>query len=172
MNIAMSLRFPAVIRAILVLAAIMALALALTRQDETESTGFATAIDGDSLRLNGVEMRLKGLDAPELAQSCRRSDGLDWPCGRAARAALGRQFARGLATCIGQQHDLYGRLLVTCRVLGADINAEMVRQGHAVAYGLYGAEESAARADARGVWSGSFQRPAEWRKAHPREPGR
>jgi endonuclease YncB( thermonuclease family) len=165
----MSLRFPAVLRAILVLAAIMALALALTGRDEAESTGFATAIDGDSLRLNGVEMRLKGLDAPELDQTCRRSDGLDWPCGREARVGLRKQFGRGLATCIGSEHDLYARLLVSCRVLGVEINAEMVRQGLAVAYGGYMAEEQEARADARGVWSGSFQRPAEWRKAHPRE---
>jgi len=165
----MSLRFPAVVRATFVLAAIMALAIALTRQDETTSTGSATAIDGDSLRLDGVEMRLEGLDAPELGQTCRRSDGLDWPCGREARAALRKLLGHGLVTCVGREHDIYGRLLVTCHMRGADINAELVRQGYAVAYGGYTAEERAARADARGVWSGSFQRPAEWRKAHPRE---
>jgi endonuclease YncB( thermonuclease family) len=169
----MSLRFPAAAaRAVFVLAAIMALAAALSWRADTESTGYATAIDGDSVSIAGVDMRLKGLDAPEYEQGCRRSDGLDWPCGREARNELRKLLRRGLATCIGDGHDVYGRLLVVCRVLGADINAEMVRRGFAVSYGGYASEEREARADARGVWSGSFQRPSEWRKAHPREPER
>lgn len=163
----MSLRFADVVRAVFIILAVAALAAVLTRRAERAETGHAVAIDGDSLRMGGVEMRLRGIDAPEYAQTCRRG-GAVWPCGRLAAERLRRLLARGPATCIGDRHDLYGRLLVSCRVLGVEVNAEMVRTGYAVAYGGYAGEEAEARADARGVWAGPFERPEAWRKAHPR----
>ena len=59
--------------------------------------GTAHVVDGDSLRLHDVDIRLEGIDAPELHQSCERA-GQTYPCGDAARAALigriGRQPVR------------------------------------------------------------------------------
>ncbi len=50
-------------------------------------SGLARPIDGDSLWVGGNEVRLKGIDAPEGRQTCRRS-GAIWGCGEAARSAL------------------------------------------------------------------------------------
>lgn len=136
---------------------------------EIAQSGTAQAIDGDSLRMNGQEMRLKGIDAPELAQTCERQ-GRQVACGREAAAALRRQLARGPATCVGSQRDRYGRMLAHCRVLGVDIAAVLVREGYAVSYGDYLAEETEARNDNRGLWSGKFEPPREWRAKHPRTP--
>jgi endonuclease YncB( thermonuclease family) len=130
-------------------------------------TGPAEPIDGDSLRVGGVEIRLKGIDAPELFQICAVS-GRDTPCGREARAHLRRFTVSGLLSCVGEGRDRYGRMLAVCRVRGIDINAAMVRDGHAVAFGAYQAEEADARAAYRGLWAGTFERPRDWRASHPR----
>jgi endonuclease YncB( thermonuclease family) len=132
-------------------------------------TGAAEPIDGDSLRVGGTEVRLKGIDAPELMQTCivsRRESA----CGRDARAHLRRFTASGLVSCVGDGRDRYGRVLAVCRVRGIDINAAMVRDGHAVAFGAYDAEEADAKAGYRGIWSGTFERPRDWRARHPQPP--
>ena len=143
------------------------LLLMLRGGPEQEITGQAEAIDGDSLRVAGEELRLKGIDAPELLQTCTVSS-RETPCGREARTALRRLLSSGLTTCIGSERDRYGRLLVRCRVRGIDVNAAMVREGHAVGLGAHALEEAEASAAYRGLWAGEFERPAAWRARHPR----
>lgn len=130
-------------------------------------TGTAVPIDGDSFRLNGREVRLKGIDAPEYSQTCTRL-GKDVACGREAAAALRRLLARAPVTCTGGEEDRFRRLLAQCRVLGVDIAATLVRDGYAVSYGDYLVEEAEARNDNRGLWSGTFETPRDWRARHPR----
>jgi endonuclease YncB( thermonuclease family) len=139
----------------------------LRGQLEQDVTGVAETIDGDSLRVGGIEVRLQGIDAPELMPACTVG-GRESPCGREARAHLRRLSSGGLVTCVGSDRDRYGRLLGRCRVRGIDINAAMVRDGHAVAYGAYEAEEGEARDAYRGLWAGTFARPRDWRAANPR----
>lgn len=131
-------------------------------------TGAAEAIDGDSLRLAGEELRLEGIDAPEYRQTCRDKTGRDVACGRQARRVLADMLARGNVTCTISRPDRYGRGVARCRQGEADINAALVRNGQALAYGDYRAEEEEARAAGRGLWALTFQRPSEWRKSHPR----
>ena len=130
--------------------------------------GAARAIDGDSLRLAGEELRLQGLDAPELRQSCTDGSGRPVDCGRLARRALERLLARGIVTCEIGKIDRYGRGLAQCRQGETDINATLVREGHAVAYGGYRAEEAQAKAAGQGIWAYRFERPESWRRAQGR----
>lgn len=130
--------------------------------------GAAQAIDGDSLRLSGEELRLEGIDAPEYRQSCTDRSGREVDCGRAARRALVGLLTRGLVTCEIGRADRYGRGLARCRQGDTDINAAMVRQGQAVAYGDYRSEEEEARAAGRGLWALNFERPETWRRSHNR----
>ena len=54
--------------------------------------GNVRVIDGDSLRpvgqdnANGHDIRLQGIDAPELGQRCRDRQGRNYACGRDAKA--------------------------------------------------------------------------------------
>jgi endonuclease YncB( thermonuclease family) len=139
------------------------IAAALNKRNEEMIVGGARAIDGDSLIVQGRPMRLRGLDAPEARQLCTLA-GQSMACGREAMRALQRWLARGPVSCIGHETDRYGRLLVTCRVNGADIGADLVRNGFAVDYGGYRAEESEARAAYRGLWAGEFERPEDYRR--------
>ncbi len=122
------------------------------------------AVDGDTLTIDGTRMRLRGLDAPERKQECG-GRGETWACGLKARQALQTLAGRG-ARCAAHGRDKYRRRLVRCTGKGGDLGAAMVRGGHAVAYGDYEREEAEARAARRGLWSGPFQRPQDWRKAH------
>lgn len=130
--------------------------------------GAGEAIDGDSLRLAGEELRLEGIDAPEYRQTCRDPAGQEVACGRQARRALAAMLALGNITCSVSRVDRYGRGLARCRHGDADVGAALVRQGLAVAYGAYRAEEEEARAAGRGLWALSFERPEEWRRSRPR----
>jgi endonuclease YncB( thermonuclease family) len=158
------------IASVSILVAAAALLYVLRGVPQRDITGSAEAVDGDSVRLNGEDLRLKGIDAPELFQTCRVS-GRETACGRDARAALRKLLSSGLATCIGDERDRYGRLLVVCRVRGIDVNAAMVRDGQAVSFGGYQAEEAEAKAAYRGLWAGEFERPRDWRVRHPRDGG-
>jgi endonuclease YncB( thermonuclease family) len=145
------------------LALIGLFALKMNNRPETIQSGAFYAIDGDTLSQDGERLRLLGIDAPEYRQQCER-DGSNWPCGREARGRLVKLLGLGTVECRGSERDRYHRLLVTCRAGGMDINGEMVRQGMAVSYGGYGAEEAQARQAKAGLWAGNFERPQDFRR--------
>ena len=128
-------------------------------------TGPARITDGDSLRVNGVEIRLKGVDAPEMRQTCERA-GRPYRCGEEARRVLSERIGDGSLTCRIEGRDRYRRALARCRVDGADLGAWLVEQGWAVGYRDYEREEARARRRRAGLWVGEFQRPIDWRREH------
>jgi endonuclease YncB( thermonuclease family) len=130
-------------------------------------TGRPEIIDGDSLRLSGREVRLAGIDAPEIKQDCERA-GRNYPCGRDARRALVTSIGNNDIICQVKGLDRYGRSLAKCTRDGRDLGAELVSRGFAIAYGDYDSEEAQARHARLGVWAGNFERPADWRRRHPR----
>ena len=148
--------------AIAVLAAVAALALIVSRHAEDDISGRARVVDGDSLEIAGRRLRLRGIDAPELGQSCR-DDAKTVSCGRFARDHLRRLIGGAPVDCQGWETDRYDRLLVICKARGTDLNAAMVRDGWALAYGGYEAEEAKARRAGRGLWATDFEAPADWR---------
>jgi endonuclease YncB( thermonuclease family) len=50
--------------------------------------GRASVVDGDTLEIRGVRVRLWGIDAVESSQTCLDAGGKPWPCGRRAAFAL------------------------------------------------------------------------------------
>lgn len=153
--------------AMLVLLALAA-GLAWFRAEEVVLAGAARIVDGDTLVVAGRRIRLAGLDAPEMDQACLR-EGRDYPCGIVARDALRALLTGREPSCTIRGRDRYGRDLGRCTVAGADVGANLVRRGLAVAYGGYALEEAAARVSGAGLWAGPFTRPDEWRRAHPHE---
>lgn len=127
--------------------------------------GRAIVNDGDTLTLGQERIRLRGIDAPEIAQTCQRA-GAEYACGRMAKQALNDLVAGRHVTCKGWQRDRYGRLLARCRAGDIDLNSALVAAGWAVAYGDYEQEEARARAARAGIWAGDFERPQDWRNLH------
>lgn len=161
--------------------AALALAVAATL------SGSAIVIDGDTLDVAGKRVRLAGIDAPEWDQVCwssaarvgRRSDRQDkiplraanskgvWACGSSAHRALAALVRGRVVRCTVTGTDKYNRALVACKAGRIELNSEMVRSGWAVAYRRYSdayvGEEEEAKAARRGIWSGTFKMPEEWR---------
>ena len=63
------------------------------------------AIDGDTLKSANAEVRLYGIDAPELYQTCTGADGKPWDCGRAAQAKLKSLVARRAVDCTPKSRE-------------------------------------------------------------------
>jgi endonuclease YncB( thermonuclease family) len=134
------------------------------------------SIDGDSLRAgDGAEYRIFGIDAPELHQTCKEANGKSWACGRAAKARLTTLIKGGTVNCETRDKDRFGRIVAVCSAQGMpDFGDAMVRQGYAIDLGgtagnPYHQAEVEAQASKRGIWRGTFERPSDWRLAHPRD---
>lgn len=134
-------------------------------------------VDGDSFVVGMRKLRLDGIDAPELKQTCKDSQNVEWPCGRMARAALEKLLLEPGLSCVAEAQDRYARSVATCSSTSTqDIAAVQVREGLAVTHDFngmrdYGSEEDAARDQTRGIWRGAFDRPADWRAKNPRSAG-
>lgn len=137
----------------------------LDRVDTKTLTGALLVNDGDSITLGDERIRLRGIDAPELNQTCRRN-GATYPCGRDAKSALRDLIAGRPVTCAGWERDRYGRLLGSCRADATDLNRSLVTEGWAIAFGDFEAEERSARQASRGLWAGDFEPPRQWRDTH------
>ena len=121
-------------------------------------------VDGDSFFIGQTEVRMQGIDAPEGRQSCTR-DGRDWRCGDDARRTLERLIGNRPIRCAIHSTDQHGRGLATCfNESGDNLNARMVAEGLAVAFGAYKREEAQARSARRGLWASEFERPQDWRR--------
>jgi len=124
-------------------------------------SGTARVIDGDTIEIAGRRIRLEGIDAPEHGQTCGRRFFGTWNCGAAAADALRELVDDRSVVCESQGDDKYGRMLGICFVDGADINAQMVREGYAWAFVKYSKsyvrEEAEARAARAGIWTGDAE---------------
>lgn len=139
---------------------------------ETVSGMVVRVRDGDTIDLEGVTVRLAGIDAPEYHQMCRNAAGANWPCGREARAQLAALSRTGRVTCELVAQDKYRRQIGRCATpRHTDLGEAMVRAGLALSPAQrgeapYADAEADARSAKRGLWQGAFDTPADWRAQH------
>ena len=130
-------------------------------------SGRARVIDGDTIVIGSVNVRLSGIDAPETKQECV-SYGSSYSCGQLATLKLVGLIGNRPIRCESEGYDRYGRTLATCWVDDVNVNRWMIVFGWAVAYLRYSqryAEDAIAAQNARvGIWSGRFDLPEDWRR--------
>ncbi|GFO81222.1 MAG: nuclease [Methyloceanibacter sp.] len=147
-------------------AALLLAVLAPTMADAATLTGKAEIVDGDTIKVGGLAVRLQGIDAPERAQMCERG-GKTYPCGKEATKALAALIGGKDVACEVVGKDSYGRVLGLCSANGTDLNETMVHDGWALAFvkysNLYTAQQRSAEAAEAGLWAGTFIKPWDWR---------
>ena len=131
-------------------------------------TGKPRVIDGDTIHIGKTKIRLHGIDAPEMKQTCRTSKGKEQMCGVLAKQALERLVKGQDVTCKGDTRDRYKRLIAVCYVGQLNINEQMVADGWALAYRRYSTDyvraETLAKSRREGMWRTEFVPPWKWRK--------
>lgn len=122
-------------------------------------------IDGDSLEIGTRRIRLMGIDAPEYQQFCQNKQKQKYPCGKESLRHLKTLIGNSPIKCTIHEKDKYNRDLCTCYVNNININAEMVRSGHAIVYlgKEYTNEQAEAKRAKRGIWQGRFIHPRLFR---------
>jgi endonuclease YncB( thermonuclease family) len=141
---------------------------------DTELAGAARILDGDTLDLGPVRVRIHGIDAPEFSQTCAAARGGAWDCGKVAAARLAALAGGGRVVCDPRERDQYGRIVARCEAEGVDLGGALVSEGLAWAFlrysDDYAATEAAAREAGRGVWQADTMaawdyRATAWRDA-------
>ncbi|MBW8305049.1 MAG: thermonuclease family protein [Brevundimonas sp.] len=129
--------------------------------------GIGRVVDGDTLDVGAVRVRLHGIDAFERDQMCDGPRG-PWACGAAATRALKTRAEGRALVCRVIDTDRYRRKVSRCKQAGVDVAEALVSEGLALAYRRYSRdyidEELAAEARGAGAWNGSFDRPEQWRR--------
>ena len=143
---------------------------------EKTITGFAKVIDGDSIKINGINIRLFGIDAFELKQSCENNMFIWGHCGKESKRYLEDLIDGKRITCSYREKDRYGRILGICyhgvyfhNDPGLEINGSMVWFGYAIAYKRYSKRylslENLAKKRKHGIWRYGFKEtPEQWRR--------
>ncbi|WP_294609358.1 thermonuclease family protein [uncultured Roseovarius sp.] len=131
-------------------------------------SGRVVVIDGDTLDVGQTRVRLHGIDAPELGQTCTNRNGVSWDCGTWVADQVRRRFEGHRARCQAVEKDKYGRTVARCEVADQDIGRALVRDGLALAYRQYSMaydlDEKGAAVSARGLHGHVMARPAEYRR--------
>ena len=145
--------------------AALVLLIPFAAQAAEELRGYPRVIDGDTVKIADLSLRLIDIDAPES----------DQPHGPASTAHLLAMIGGEEVVCRWEEYDRYGRPLATCypvldsgRTSTVSLNARMVREGWATAALPYGYRleraQSWAMAACRGMWQ-AMGLPWCWRKA-------
>ena len=108
--------------------------------------GRADVVDGDTIDIGKVRIRLDGVDAPESWQTCHDAGGKLYRCGARAAEALDALLAASRPT--------------RCRQMDTDRYVDWPRYSRH----RYQPQQAEARRHKRGIWSGTFILPWEARR--------
>ncbi len=153
----------AMLAVLLLLGSSLTMNAAASSQAGTLVRGEAEPLDGGSLVLNGEQIDLIDIDAPELDQVCER-DGQLWACGRWVRAELMDLLYREPIVC-----EQFSAASAACSFeqTSKDLAEILIRKGMAIAdrsrSRKYVGVERVAIEEKAGIWASTFVAPWSWR---------
>ncbi|MEQ9328934.1 MAG: hypothetical protein RJQ21_16760 [Rhodospirillales bacterium] len=139
-----------------------------------EIAGKGEVIDGRTVSVGGTVVTLWEMESPSVSQRCLRQ-GEPWECGLAAREHLA-DIVRGgeLACSVKRAATATEPPSARCYLGYSDIAAALIDRGYATALEVwkspYKQNHREARGSNRGIFSGLFTPPADWRRGQ-RMPG-
>tara|TARA_B100000029_G_C17259086_1_gene845619 strand:+ start:94 stop:720 length:627 start_codon:yes stop_codon:yes gene_type:complete len=131
-------------------------------------------IDGDTIKINGKNLRFSGIDAPETnyrgkPQMCIK-EVQKVNCGILSKKYLIKLIGNNKVVCdVEPKPDQYNRLLGECFINNESLSSALVRNGYAFDYPRYSKKKFAsdqeyAKSNKLGLWSMKFDFPWEFRK--------
>lgn len=164
--------------------AVIALALlatpAMAAKNDPPIVGKISKVhDGDTFFVNGIKIRLHGVDAPEAKQTCAWRNGVKVLCGKVAAERLKGLIGEKPVTC--QKTGVsFERMTARCSVDSEgkplDLGSHLVYLGFAWADPRYATQNEvndmiASQRARRGLWDNGhddprqgFQNPRDWRE--------
>ncbi len=137
---------------------------------QPEIVGLPRVIDADTLEISGQRIRLGGIDAPEMRETCLRADGRRWACGQWATAQARALLEGQRLRCIDLGARTHRRVVGRCYLAGRDIAVLLIEAGaarpclrHARDQGqdaAYTAAEARALRARAGIFGGPLNPPA------------
>ncbi|MBI0168980.1 MULTISPECIES: thermonuclease family protein [Bartonella] len=135
------------------------LSLPALAESRTAIIGAIQVIDGETLEIQNQRIKLWGVDAPELNQTCKNGQDAGYDCGKEAASALSQWLTElQPVRCEPRGNDNSGNTIAICYTsTGDDIAGWMVRNGYAIDWpkysnGFYGVSEKQAQSNKSGIW--------------------
>ncbi len=133
-------------------------------------SGKAFVLDGDSIVIKKIKIRLNGIDAPEFTQECLNAKSQQYQCGLVSKNFLINLLKNQEVVCNYQKLDIYNRILGDCYLEKLNINNHLLANGMAIIYDFNHATkqeidlEKTAKEQQKGIWQGAFELPKTYRK--------
>jgi len=135
--------------------------------------GNVQVVSGDTLLMRRHFIRLYGIDAPEINQTCTTSRGSTYYCGKEASRWLQSWLEDNEIECHVIKQNSRGNVVATCSLGEYDIGAALVSAVWAVSLPqneIYRPYEEQAQRARRGMWKGRFYKPWDWIKLQSQRP--
>ena len=140
--------------------------LAVAPAHATDAISRAIVVDGGTIELHGKRIRLRGIAAPAIDQTCETAAGAEYPCGEEAARALSDRIGDQPVHCVEQVPDRDGSIVALCRAGGEDLAEWMAVSSWAVTANAqhydYERAQSRAKQTRQGLWQGRFVEPRLW----------
>lgn len=136
-------------------------------------SGAVRVLSGDTLVMNGGVIKLYGVAAPDIKQTCAAHDGRGYRCGQQSAMWLSGWLSDNVVDCHILQENPQGVLTGVCSLGPYDIGAAIINSGWAVAdvrqTNIYQPYQNQALENRRGMWDGKFYMPWDWQKIQSRK---
>jgi len=152
--------------AIQAIALMTILVAARTSQADEYIEGPAQVIEGDTLQFADIRVRIYGIDAPDIRQTCV------WKsktvrCGVLSRDALKDLIFGASVKCVKRSVLADKTVIATCTADDRDIGRNLVHTGWSLADARqskrYIPVQEKSRKARRGLWRGPFVKPWDWK---------
>lgn len=137
-------------------------------------TSPVSVITADTLNVQGYRVKLYGVEAPDLTQTCANRTGASYNCGQQAALWLSSWLTTNPVSCRVMKDLGNGNMIAICSLGQYDLGAALINAGWAVANPkegkIYAPYEENARSKKNGLWQGKFYKPWDWRAIQKRKP--
>lgn len=137
-------------------------------------TSPVSIVTADTLNAQGYKVKIFGIAAPDLTQTCANRNGASYNCGQQAALWLQSWLTDNPVTCRVMSEDDNGNMVAACSLGQYDLGAALVNAGWAVAdtreSEIYVPYEENAQSQGNGLWQGKFYKPWDWQALKKRKP--